>query len=129
MQKKKKDPVPDPVKEFIEQIEKKNAEMNRNLSAFMQKVKESIKKIDDTIFSWDKRIIDHNKFLENLFDSNSNLEELVLNVLLAIRQNEYLQAWYPKQSGYPEMKICGTHPLKTKEKEDASKNPGQDQEF
>ena len=71
MQKKKKDPVPDPVKEFIEQIEKKNAEMNRNLSAFMQKVKESIKKIDDTIFSWDKRIIDHNKFLEDLFDSNS----------------------------------------------------------
>jgi hypothetical protein len=37
-------------------------------------------------------------------------EDTLLNVLVAIRQNEALQAWYPPQQGYPEMKVVGSHP-------------------
>jgi hypothetical protein len=47
-----------------------------------------------------------------------------LNVLLAIRQNEYLQAWYPAQQGYPEMKVVGSHPYKTKAKDGQSNQIG-----
>lgn len=42
----------------------------------------------------------------------SSCDDTLLNVLLAIRQNEYLQAYYPAQHGYPEMKLTGTHPAK-----------------
>jgi ElaB/YqjD/DUF883 family membrane-anchored ribosome-binding protein len=42
----------------------------------------------------------------------SSCDDTLLNVLLAIRQNEYLQAYYPAQHGYPDMKITGSHPAK-----------------
>lgn len=42
-----------------------------------------------------------------------NVDETLGNVLLAIRQNEYLKAWYPAQHGFPEMKVEGKHPAKT----------------
>ena len=48
--------------------------------------------------------------LDKITDINQVIEETLTNVLLAIRQNEYLQAWYPEQHGYPEMKVVGTHP-------------------
>ena len=53
----------------------------------------------------------HNELLRKLTTINSNVEETLMNVLLAIRQNEYLQAHYPAQCGAKEMMVVGTHPL------------------
>lgn len=55
-------------------------------------------------------ILRHEKFLDGIKHTNENVEEILGNVLLAIRQNEYLQAWYPPQQEHPEMKVVGIHP-------------------
>ena len=36
-------------------------------------------------------------FLESVKKTNENVDETLCKVLLAIRQNEYLQAWYPEK--------------------------------
>ena len=54
---------------------------------------------------------DYRTTLDKMQETNQTAEETLCNVLLAIRQNEYLQAWYPEQAGYPEMKIVGRHPI------------------
>ena len=50
--------------------------------------------------------------MKEISSTNKNVEETVCNVLLAIRQNEYLQAYYPEQLGFKEMKVVGKHPSK-----------------
>ena len=60
-------------------------------------------------------------FFKNVFEeikrAHEALEDTVLNILLAIRQNEYLQAWYPAQQGHPAQKVVGSHPIKIKERQ------------
>lgn len=58
--------------------------------------------------------------LEKVILTNESVNDALLNVLVAIRQNEYLQAYYPEQKGIPAMKIVGNHPasaISTKLKE------------
>lgn len=50
------------------------------------------------------------KQIKEISEVNKCVDETLCNVLLAIRQNEYLQAWYPEQYGYPEQKVTGAHP-------------------
>jgi len=50
--------------------------------------------------------------LHELKKMTASTDDTLLNVLLAIRQNEYLQAYYPAQNGFPEMKVVGMHPAK-----------------
>lgn len=57
-----------------------------------------------------KILKEHRQFLDKMASANEVVEDTLLNVLLAIRQNEYLQAWYPKQGPHPEMKVVGHHP-------------------
>ena len=59
-------------------------------------------------------LLKYEKSLKALKDTNENVEETLGNVLLAIRQNEYLKAWHPAQHEYPEMKVTGKHPAKVK---------------
>lgn len=67
------------------------------------------------VFSEIKRILkNHDQRITKLTEINDNVDQTLTNVLFAIRQNEYLQAWYPAQSGYPEMKVVGTHPAQAK---------------
>lgn len=54
--------------------------------------------------------------LEKIQENNEYMEETLRNVFLAIRQNEYLQAWYPAQQGHPQMKVVGPHPIITERK-------------
>lgn len=100
--------------------EKILAEMNRNMDVFIKKANKSISNTEKAVVEVRVSILEHEKHLQDLSESNRNLEETVLNVLLAIRQNEYLQAWYPAQSGFEEMKVTGPHPARTKEKIHAS---------
>lgn len=62
------------------------------------------------------------QFLNSLAKTNESVSDTLLNVLLAIRQNEYLQAWYPAQHGFPEMKVSGTHPAKLMKVKDGQSN-------
>jgi N-glycosylase/DNA lyase len=58
-----------------------------------------------------KLLREYQDFLKKSTSTNENIEKTLLNVLLAIRQNEYLQAWYPEQLGFPSMKVSGIHPV------------------
>jgi len=62
-----------------------------------------------------------NEHLEKILKSNENAEEYIANMLTAIRQNEYLQAWYPAQKGYPEMNVTGKHPSQTEKVKNGKK--------
>ena len=85
-----------------------------HLSRFNQKTYEMFEKKM-------KKIVED---IEKITRKNEVIEEVLTNVLLAIRQNEYLQAWYPPHQGYPEMKVTGRHPLQVarREKEDVDRN-------
>jgi len=54
----------------------------------------------------------HEQEIGKIVPITTLLEETTMNVLLAIRQNDYLQAWYPAQQGYAQMKVAGPHPAK-----------------
>jgi hypothetical protein len=58
----------------------------------------------------DESLKAHTEILNEVRKVSSGTEETLLNVLHAIRQNEYLQAWSPPQNGYPALKVVGTHP-------------------
>lgn len=79
--------------------------MKRQFSSLVRQHKE-------TLEMFKKSCNEHTKYLGELARTNENVSDTLLNVLLAIRQNEYLQAWYPPQQGFPEMKVSGSHPSK-----------------
>jgi hypothetical protein len=64
-------------------------------------------KIDKEVEKWEERLVQISKV-------NLDVEETLSNVLVAIRQNEYLQAYYPAQQGYPEMNVIGRHPCQAR---------------
>src|SRR5271154_3893139 len=63
-----------------------------------------------------KKFDEQENVIKRLTQICSNAEETLTNVLVAIRQNEYLQAWHPAQSGYPEMRVVGKHPAEATRK-------------
>lgn len=73
-----------------------------------------MKKKDEVTFELVQELLkmmkENKEFLANMVRSNQNMEDTMLNVLLAIRQNEYLQAYYPAQLGHPDIKVVGHHP-------------------
>ena len=79
-----------------------------------ESMKTQHKKFTNQVIEWIREgkdtLKEHEKVLEDVKHTNEGVEEILGNVLLAIRQNEYLQAWYPAQSGFPEMKVAGIHP-------------------
>lgn len=81
---------------FQEEMGKVNARVDAALS-----------RIIGIIDQYDKNIKKSQQIIETA-------EQTLCNVLLAIRQNEYLHAWYPAQGGEPEQKVVGRHPLQEK---------------
>jgi hypothetical protein len=73
-----------------------------------------LNKIDSFVVEIRKAFKENNKIMLEMTKVNKNVDETLGNVFLAIRQNEYLQAWYPAQHGFPELKVTGTHPAKLK---------------
>lgn len=71
----------------------------------------SMRIIDETMMACFEKIKTYHTQVIEVKCTNENVEQTLLNVLLAIRQNEYLQAWYPAQQGHPEQKVIGAHPL------------------
>lgn len=74
---------------------------------FMEKVDANFSEIRKLMKMYDEKFIKYTKVSEEV-------EQTLMNVFLAIRQNEYLQAYYPPQDGFKEMNVVGTHPLQAK---------------
>ena len=93
----------------------KTKELHRKTVSIYERIERENSDVKNELFSFittiNKKIKDQNEYILKGISVAENTEETLLNVLLAIRQNEYLQAWYPEQQGYPEMKVVGQHPL------------------
>jgi len=76
------------------------------------------RKVSNLILHLQKKVESHDKLLKEVITTIKVVDESLCNVLLAIRKNEYLQAHYPKQKGFPEMKVVGIHPAKIENKEE-----------
>lgn len=62
-----------------------------------------------TLQRLDQRFQDQSSVLENFLNVAKNCDETLCNVLLAIRQNEYLQAYYPAQNGQKDQMVVGKY--------------------
>ena len=85
-------------------LQKEIHDFNQRLMVFEKKLLDSIERLELKLTQTQKIIKESNKL-------NDNVDCTLRNVLLAIRQNEYLQSWHPEQAGFPEMKVVGKHPV------------------
>lgn len=109
MVKKKEEEKPKKSKnEILEQIKAEKKEFCKTVE---KKLDKFIEESRATFLDIRKSMKKHRESSQNLIDITSNCSETLLNVLVAIRQNEYLQAYYPEQKGYPEQKVAGVHPF------------------
>jgi F0F1-type ATP synthase delta subunit len=106
------------LKKLAEKIAEDNRALLREHKKFfkesLMEVKAAIKKNAGVANYIHGSLLKYEKSLKAVSKTNENVEETLGNVLLAIRQNEYLQAWHPEQYGYPAMKVTGKHPAKVK---------------
>lgn len=96
----------------LSSIRKEWDSMHRRQDAFLKRMEVYLGKIQK---NQEETSTFQNAHLSKIAEISICSEETLLNVLLAIRQNEYLQAWYPEQKGYSEMKVAGLHPQKLEE--------------
>ena len=74
---------------IVNSIIKKNRSENLRFTA----------RADEIFMGIFRKLDEHEKFLKEITEINRNVEQTLCHVLLAIRQNEYLQAWYrPKEN-------------------------------
>lgn len=57
----------------------------------------------------------HEDILHGVLIKMENIDEMMGCILVAVRQNEYLQTYYPSQHGFPAGKYIGIHPSKLEE--------------
>lgn len=81
----------------------------KRLRTYGEKNRRFLCKVGETIKAVEESLREYVGVLESVKKTNETVEETLLNVLLAIRQNEYLQAWYPAQNGRPEQKVVGKY--------------------
>lgn len=74
------------------------------------------KAMTEALFDITKQMKSYSDKVDGIKKVIEDAEDTLCNVLLAIRQNEYLQAWYPEQHGQPEQKVVGTHPNHAKKR-------------
>jgi len=111
---KKQPPAKTQIQEFKDLREKLTEFKNEILNSTELELKALSKSMITFLGKIEKNIIEQNKILNKILDTNKITEETLCNVLLAVRQNEYLQAWYPAQHGFPEQKVVGVHPIHKK---------------
>jgi hypothetical protein len=102
------------MQEFFEFFKEKQSQINAATKSCLKNLQEASDKNSKQILELKKMLSDYENRLIKITEINIAAEETLTNVLLAIRQCEFLQAWYPPQSGYPAMKITGRHPTQAK---------------
>ena len=96
------------VSKLEKNLQKKIAEERVLLDRILRECKTQTKNFSEMI----KIIKSYEEHVRKLTYTAECAEETLLNVLVAIRQNESLQAHVPAQHGYPEMQLAGIHPAR-----------------
>lgn len=115
VKKKKKisDSKPVSNKEAI-QIERKAILIGVTKSS--EEMEERLKKLIDNVDTAFAQILKtfraHEDILHGILIKMENIDEMMSCILIAVRQNEYLQTYYPAQNGMPAGKYVGIHPSK-----------------
>ena len=103
-------------KKLVEDLVKKSnttmAEMRRSFHRISSSCEKTSQENYESIQFMLKEFKSFSEIFTSMKNTLENVDETLGNVLLAIRQNEFLQAHYPAQHGYPEMKVTGKHPSK-----------------
>lgn len=94
--------------ELIKQMVKDNKAFLTHMQQISDRKSQHLEK---NILKLEKSLNRYEKTLKEIQARHEIVEDTLCNVLLAIRQNEYLQAWYPEQKGYPAQKVVGQHPF------------------
>ena len=113
---KKSSPTEPKAEEKIVAPEDKGEQSLKTLNEILKMFCHLSNELVEAVWLLKRESKDLRDFIEEVSKTNANVDETLGNVLLAIRQNEYLQAHYPAQQGYPEMKVVGKHPLNIKAK-------------
>lgn len=82
----------------------------KNVDEFKEFASKQVKELCCDIKALIAMIQTQQKLFLKIVDLNEMVDETLSNALLAIRQNEYLQAWYPEQQGHPQQKVVGKWP-------------------
>jgi paraquat-inducible protein B len=93
-------------REFQQKLDKLECQIRGELNEFVKNSLKVLQKINKNLDEFATSVKENANFLREM-------DETQRNIFLAIRQNEYLQAWYPEQHEFPEMKVVGPHPGKT----------------
>lgn len=86
------------------------ANMRRSFNLGEAQLTTFVKEACTLFLSVQERMENHLEEMREMTRINALVDESLGNVLLAIRQNEYLQAHYPEQHGFKAMKVAGVHP-------------------
>lgn len=103
------------VKEKIEEaVQIERAEIVEELAVKAESIRKRVDTLcRDTKVTFEtilKTFRAHEDTLNNMLKKMDSMDEMMGLVLVAIRQNEYLQAYYPEQHGFPAGKYVGKHP-------------------
>ena len=92
--------------DFIKNLEYKFDRMCKKNETFLAQYLKTFESMHEKIIFYEEK-------LTRISEANAEIELAISNMLLAIRQNEFLQAWFPAQKGYPAMKVVGKHPYES----------------
>lgn len=101
------------VEKFAEDLdanERTSKKALKNVEEFKEFASKQVKELCCDIKALLAMIQTQQKLFLKIVDLNEMVDETLSNALLAIRQNEYLQAWYPEQQGHPQQKVVGKWP-------------------
>jgi len=114
---KKIDPIEEKIEEAI-QIERAEIveELGVKAESIRKRVDSLCKNTEATFTAMLKTFCTHEDILNTMLKKMDSIDEMMGLILVAIRQNEYLQAYYPAQHGFPAGKYPGIHPAKLMEK-------------
>lgn len=103
---------------FMRNAEKSRRMMHLSQRKVLQKARVILKQMnekEEKILSKIKTVlVEHGKSLQECLQVMNNADETLCNVLFAIRQNEYLQAYYPAQNGQPAQNVVGKYAVVNK---------------
>lgn len=84
-------------------------QLNIDLKKIKQVQTVFIKKVNHLLTDIFKKTMSYEKLLKKTISTNKTVEETLLHVYTAIRQNEYLQAKYPTQDGKGKRYVGGRY--------------------
>lgn len=102
----------DELKEMIAAVDHTMSNLRRNMGHIQSQTTQCMKSCSHQIEQINELLKTYAAVFSESARVSENVNETLGAVLLAIRQNEYLQAYYPEQHGFKAGKYTGQHPAK-----------------